>query len=81
MTILITGAAGFIGAQLSKRLLEQGFDIVGIDNLNNYYDVNLKKARLRQLENQPHFRFIQLDLADRAGMAELFEREKFKRVV
>ncbi|HAI69334.1 MAG TPA: capsular biosynthesis protein CpsI [Gammaproteobacteria bacterium] len=81
MTILITGAAGFIGAQLSKRLLEQGFDIVGIDNLNDYYDINLKKARLRQLENQPHFRFIQLDLADRAGMAELFEREKFKRVV
>lgn len=81
MTILITGAAGFIGAQLSKRLLEQGFEIVGIDNLNDYYDVNLKKARLMQLESQPHFRFIQLDLADRTKMAELFAREKFKWVV
>jgi UDP-glucuronate 4-epimerase len=81
MTILITGAAGFIGAQLSKRLLEQGFEIVGIDNLNDYYDVNLKQARLMQLESQPHFRFIQLDLADRTKMAELFAREKFKWVV
>jgi len=81
MSILITGAAGFIGAQLSKRLLEQGFEIIGIDNLNDYYDVNLKKARLTQLKTQPHFRFIQLDLADRAGIAELFSQNKFKKVV
>lgn len=81
MSILITGAAGFIGAQLSKRLLEQGFEIIGIDNLNDYYDVNLKKARLTQLKTQPHFRFIQLDLADRAGIAELFSQNKFKKVI
>ncbi|RKZ38722.1 MAG: capsular biosynthesis protein CpsI [Candidatus Parabeggiatoa sp. nov. 3] len=81
MSILVTGAAGFIGAQLSKRLLEQGFEIIGIDNLNDYYDVKLKKARLTQLETQPHFRFIQLDLADRAGMAELFSQNKFQKVV
>jgi len=81
MSILITGAAGFIGAQLSKRLLEQGFEIIGIDNLNDYYDVNLKKARLTQLETHPHFHFIQLDLADRAGIAELFSQNKFQKVV
>jgi UDP-glucuronate 4-epimerase len=81
MSILITGVAGFIGAQLSKQLLEQGIEIIGIDNLNDYYDVNLKKARLKQLEAQPHFQFIKLDLADRVAMAELFSRHKFKKVV
>lgn len=55
MTILITGAAGFIGAQLCKQLLERGESVVGIDNLNNYYDVNLKKARLAQLANYSNF--------------------------
>jgi UDP-glucuronate 4-epimerase len=70
--ILVTGAAGFIGFHLSQRLLARGEKIVGIDNLNDYYDPNLKKARLAQLENQTDFQFYKLDLADREGMAELF---------
>ncbi len=81
MTILITGAAGFIGAQLSKQLLERGETVVGIDNLNNYYDVNLKRVRLAQLAHYSNFLFIQLDLVDRTGLATLFTREKFQRVV
>ena len=81
MTILITGSAGFIGAQLGKQLLERGESVVGIDNLNNYYDVNLKKARLAQLVNYSNFLFIQLDLIDRTGLTALFTREKFQRVV
>jgi UDP-glucuronate 4-epimerase len=81
MAILITGAAGFIGAQLSKYLLERGKPVVGIDNLNNYYDVNLKKARLAQLANFANFRFIQLDLTDRSGLTALFAQEKFRQVV
>jgi UDP-glucuronate 4-epimerase len=81
MKVLVTGAAGFIGSQLSKCLLERGDEIVGIDNLNEYYDINLKKARITQLEGLPNFRFIKLDLAYRAGMIELFAREKFNRVV
>jgi len=79
--ILITGAAGFIGSQLSKRLVEQGDEVVGLDNLNDYYDVNLKKARLSLLEGQTHFRFVKLELADREGIAELFAREQFQKVV
>jgi len=81
MKVLVTGAAGFIGSQLSKRLLERGDEIVGLDNLNEYYDVNLKKARLSQLERYPNFHFIKLELADRSSIAELFAREKFNRVI
>jgi UDP-glucuronate 4-epimerase len=81
MKILVTGSAGFIGSQLSKSFLKRGEEVVGLDNLNDYYDVNLKKARLSQLEELPNFRFVKLDLADRAGMAELFAQEKFNRVV
>ena len=81
MKILITGAAGFIGSQLSKRLLAQGNEVVGLDNLNDYYDVNLKKARLSQLEKQPNFSFVKLDLANREGIAKLFVREKFQKVM
>ncbi|MBE9563272.1 MAG: NAD-dependent epimerase [Proteobacteria bacterium] len=81
MTTLITGVAGFIGSQLAKNLLKHDINIIGIDNLNEYYDINLKKARLQQLQTQPNFHFIQLDLADRAGMNELFKCYKFDQVV
>ena len=81
MKILITGAAGFIGFHIAERLLAQGHAVVGLDNLNDYYEVSLKRARLARIESRPNFRFIQLDLADRAAMAELFAREKFERVI
>jgi len=79
--ILVTGAAGFIGSHLSKRLLGRGDEVVGLDNLNDYYDVSLKEARLAQLQAMDGFRFVQLDLADREGMAALFATERFDRVV
>jgi len=79
--ILVTGAAGFIGFHVSRRLLARGDVVVGLDNLNDYYDVNLKQARLAQLKNQPEFRFVKMDLADRAGMADLFAGEQFDKVV
>jgi UDP-glucuronate 4-epimerase len=81
MKVLVTGAAGFIGYHTARRLLERGDQVVGLDNLNHYYDPNLKSARLEQLEGFPGFRFERLDLADRAGVAQLFERERFQRVV
>ena len=70
--VLITGCAGFIGMHCAKRLLEQGVAVVGIDNLNSYYDVALKHARLAELRPHAHFRFVELDVADRQGMADLF---------
>jgi UDP-glucuronate 4-epimerase len=73
--ILVTGAAGFIGSYVSKRLLARGDEVVGLDNLNDYYDVRLKEARLAGLEAEPRFRFFRLDLADREGMAHLFAEE------
>ncbi|MEW5755428.1 MAG: NAD-dependent epimerase [Pseudomonadota bacterium] len=79
--ILVTGAAGFIGFHLAKRLLARGDVVVGLDNLNDYYDVNLKRDRLSQLEKLPGFRVAKLDLADRAGMEKLFKEEKFDKVV
>jgi UDP-glucuronate 4-epimerase len=79
--ILVTGAAGFIGFHLSQRFLAAGDAVVGIDNLNDYYDVNLKKSRLAQLENHHRFRFIRMDLADREGIAALFKKEAFELVV
>lgn len=81
MKILVTGAAGFIGSHVAQRLVARGDEVVGLDNLNDYYDVNLKRARLARLEPLPGFRFIKLDLADNGGMANLFKREKFQRVV
>lgn len=81
MKILVTGAAGFIGSATSLRLLERGDEVVGLDNLNDYYDVNLKLSRLRRLQPRPGFRFAKLDVADRDGMAKLFEVERFDRVV
>ncbi len=79
-TILVTGTAGFIGFFLSQRLLQQGYSVVGVDNLNAYYDVNLKHARLDQLKQHPHFTFHKLDIADRVGMAQIFDLYTFDRV-
>src|SRR3954468_4273603 len=81
MTILVTGAAGFIGASTSRALLERGDDVLGIDNLNDYYDPSLKAARLAQLERFARFRFETRDITDRDGMAALFDRERPVRVV
>lgn len=81
MKILVTGAAGFIGMHLSLRLLERGDEVVGLDNLNDYYDVSLKEARLARLQAYPKFRHERLDLADTAGVSALFAREGFQRVV
>ena len=72
MTILVTGAAGFIGAALSQCLLGRGDDVVGIDDLNNYYDVNLKKARLESLVTFNRFTFNQLDISDRSIVSDFF---------
>jgi UDP-glucuronate 4-epimerase len=81
LKILVTGAAGFIGSALSIRLLERGDEIVGIDNLNDYYDVNLKLARLERLRDYERFKFVKLECADRAAVEALFIREKFQRVM
>ena len=81
MKILLTGAAGFIGFHTARKLLERGDEVIGLDNLNPYYDVALKRARLTQLERESHFRFLELDLAEDRAIAELFGREKFARVI
>ncbi|CAI0808486.1 dTDP-glucose 4,6-dehydratase 2 [Serratia marcescens] len=81
MKFLVTGAAGFIGYHVAERLLTAGHQVVGIDNLNDYYDVGLKMARLDRLADKPGFRFIKLDLADRQGMAALFAEHQFQRVI
>jgi UDP-glucuronate 4-epimerase len=81
MKVLVTGAAGFIGSFTARRLLERGDEVVGLDNLNDYYDVSLKKARLERLQQTPNFRFAHLDLVDRPGMQALFANERFGRVV
>lgn len=80
-TILVTGAAGFIGFHLSARLCKEGYSVTGIDNLNDYYDVNLKQSRLSQLKNLPDFKFYQLDLTDKKGIDELFQKSNFNYVV
>ena len=81
MKVLVTGSAGFIGAALSRRLLDRGDEVVGVDNLNDYYDPALKHARLAQLTPYPNFTDVRLDIADRAGIGELFDRAKPQRVV
>jgi UDP-glucuronate 4-epimerase len=79
--VLVTGAAGFIGSNLSGRLLDKGDTVVGLDNLNPYYDVNLKKARLARLQGREGFSHVNLDLEDRDGIRELFKNEKFDKAV
>jgi len=84
MKVLVTGAAGFIGFHVSQYLLGRGDEVVGLDNLNDYYAVSLKEARLAVLAEHPqaaNFRFVKLDLADTEGMAQLFATERFERVV
>jgi UDP-glucuronate 4-epimerase len=81
MKLLVTGAAGFIGFHVARALAERGDEVIGLDNLNNYYDVRLKQDRLRQLEPHKNFRFVKLDLADRESLQNLFAAEKFQRVV
>ena len=79
--LLVTGAAGFIGFHTSRLLLERGNEVVGLDNMNDYYDPALKRARLEILLRYPAFRFTKIDLADAEAMQEIFERERFQRVV
>jgi UDP-glucuronate 4-epimerase len=79
--ILVTGAAGFIGFHVARRLLQNGSQVVGLDNLNAYYDPKLKEVRLTELAKHPGFRFAKLDLADKAGMAALFAEHRFPYVV
>jgi UDP-glucuronate 4-epimerase len=79
--MLVTGAAGFIGFHVARRLLKDGRSVIGLDNLNAYYDPALKQARLAELAKERGFRFVKLDLADRAGMAALFAEHRFRDVV
>src|SRR5262245_19577569 len=80
-SILVTGAAGFIGFHVARRLLADGRSVVGLDNLNSYYDPALKQARLDQLAKSNHFQFVKLDLADRDGMNALFAEHRFPQVI
>jgi UDP-glucuronate 4-epimerase len=79
--VLVTGAAGFIGYHLCRRLLEKGDEVTGLDNLNDYYDINLKLDRLKQFSMERNFTPVRLDLADREGMKRLFEGGGFDVVV
>jgi UDP-glucuronate 4-epimerase len=81
MKLLVTGAAGFIGMTTSLRLLARGDEVVGLDNLNDYYDVRLKQDRLARLQPNAAFRFVKMDVADREGMQRLFAEERFDRVI
>ncbi len=81
MKVLVTGTAGFIGSALAEKLLSRGDEVVGVDNLSDYYDVKLKRARLARLTSSKSFRDVRLDIADRDGVGELFAREKPDRVV
>ena len=81
MKVMVTGSAGFIGAAVSERLVARGDDVIGVDNLDPYYDVELKKARLARLTPSNHFHEFPIDIADRGALADLFETEKPERVV
>ena len=84
--VLVTGVAGFIGFHLSKRMLAAGIEVVGVDNMNDYYDPSLKRLRIRELQkssikNPQNFKFVEMNLADRAGMEALFAAESFDVVL
>jgi len=81
MTILVTGSAGFVGFHTTKKLLERGETVVGLDNVNDYYDVTLKESRLAILEKFPQFSLARIDLEDNAGVAALFAKHRFKSVI
>lgn len=81
MKIMVTGTAGFIGNHLALRLLERGDEVIGIDNLNDYYDVNLKLSRLARIKDHPGFTDVRLDIADRAGMETVFKKHQPQKVV
>lgn len=81
MKVLVTGAAGFIGMHTALRLLARGDEVIGLDNLNDYYDVGLKQARLKRLQASPAFQFVQADIADTATVSALFEKSRPQRVV
>lgn len=81
MKILVTGVAGFIGMHVAKRLLERGDEVVGVDNINDYYDVKLKNDRLEQINHHANFRFLKIDISDTRAMETLFTREQFQNVI
>ena len=81
MKILVTGVAGFIGMHCAKRLLDDGHEVIGIDNLNDYYDVTLKEARLKTLEAYKNFKFLKLDIKDQKDLLDLFKKESPERVL
>ena len=81
MKVLVTGAAGFIGFHTARALIARGDEVVGLDNLNSYYDPGLKESRLEILRRQPGFRFEQVEIADRSAVQSIFRRERFQRVV
>lgn len=81
MTVLVTGAAGFIGYHTAKRLTKQGHQVIGIDNLNDYYSVELKRARLQQLSELPNFEFQKMDIIDKPGLMRLFDEHGFTEVI
>ena len=81
MKVLLTGAAGFIGYHTTRALLAQGDTVIGLDNLNDYYDPELKIARLAQIDDASAFRFIEADVSDRVVIQQLFEAERPQRVI